>query len=59
MPSSWAAMSVKVLMLGLRVAAAWTLLSLVIVGFWVLALEVARRIGSKAVSKPPGWERYN
>jgi hypothetical protein len=49
MPSSWAAMSVKVLMLGLRVAAAWTLLSLVIVGFWVLALEVARRIGSKAV----------
>jgi hypothetical protein len=45
-------------MLVLRIAGAWTLLSLLTVGFWVLSLEFARRFGSKLVSKPRGWERY-
>jgi hypothetical protein len=46
------------LMVALRIAGAWTLLSLLTVGFWVLSLEFARRSGRKPVSKPPGWERY-
>jgi hypothetical protein len=45
-------------MVAVRIAGAWTLLSLLMVGFWVLSLEFARRFGSKPVSKPRGWERY-
>jgi hypothetical protein len=41
-------------MLVLQIAGAWTLLSLTMVGFWVLSLECARRFGSKPVSKPRG-----
>jgi hypothetical protein len=48
----------RVLILAVRIAAGWTLLSLLVVGFWVLGLELARRIGSRALSKPPGWQRY-
>ena len=35
------------LMLAFRIAAAWTLLSFLLVGFWVVGLEVAKRFGSK------------
>jgi len=45
-------------MVALRIAGAWTLLSLLTVGFSVLSLEFARRFGRKAVPKLPGWERY-
>jgi len=45
-------------MVALRIAGAWTLLSLLAVGFWVLSLESARRFGRKPVPKLPGWERY-
>jgi hypothetical protein len=45
-------------MVALRIAGAWTLLSLLTVGFWVLSLEFARLFGSKPVPKPRGWERY-
>ena len=51
-------MSGKALMVALRIAGAWTLLSLLTVGFWVLSLEFARRFGSKFVPKLPGRERY-
>jgi hypothetical protein len=56
---SRAAMSGTVLMAALRIAGAWTLLSLITVGFWVLSLEFARRFASKPVPKPRGRERYN
>ena len=51
-------MSGRVLMVALRIAGAWTLLSLLTVGFWVLSLEFAKRLGSKPVPKLPGRARY-
>jgi hypothetical protein len=51
-------MSGRVLMVVLRIAGAWTLLSLLTVGFWVLSLEFARRFGNKPVPQLPGRERY-
>ena len=35
------------LMLALRIALAWTLMSLLLTAFWMLLLEVGRRFGSK------------
>ena len=51
-------MSGGVLMVALRIAGVWTLLSLLMVGLWVLSLEFARRFGSKPVPQPSGRERY-
>ena len=51
-------MSGRVLMVALRIAGAWTLLSLLTVGLWVLSLEFARRFGRKPVPQSPGRERY-
>ena len=45
-------------MVALRIAGAWTLLSLLMVGLWVLSLEFARRFGGKPVPQPPGGARY-
>ena len=49
--------ALKVLTLALRIAIAWTLLSLLLTAFWVLLLEVGRRFGSRPASKPPALER--
>jgi hypothetical protein len=48
--------ALKVLTLAVRIAIAWTLLSLLLTAFWVLLLEVGRRFGSRPVSKPPARE---
>ena len=45
------------LMLALRIALAWTLMSLLLTGFWVLLLEVGRRFGRRPASKPPALEQ--
>ena len=42
----------KLLTLAVRIAIAWTLLSLLLVAFWVLLLEVGRRFGTTPASKP-------
>lgn len=47
----------KVLVLALRIAIAWTLLSLLFTAFWVLLLEVGRRFGSRPASKPFGRDK--
>jgi hypothetical protein len=44
------------LTLALRVALAWTLMSLVLTAFWVLLLEVGRRFGSRPALKPPALQ---
>jgi hypothetical protein len=44
--------ALKVLTLAGRIAIAWTLLSLLFIAFWVLLLEVGRRLGSRSVLKP-------
>jgi hypothetical protein len=48
--------ALKVLTLAVRIAIAWTLLSLLLTAFWVLLLEVGRRFGSRPASKPPARE---
>lgn len=48
--------ALKVLTLALRIAIAWTLLSLVFTTFWALLVEVGRRFPSRPPSKPPVWE---
>ena len=48
--------ALKVLALALRIAAAWTLLSLLFTAFGVLLLEVGRRFGGRPASKPPARE---
>ena len=47
----------KVLTLAVRIATAWTLLSLLSVTLWVLLLEVGRRFGIKPAPKAPCEER--
>jgi hypothetical protein len=42
----------KVLTLAMRIAMAWTLLSLLVTVVWCLLLEVGRRFGSRFASKP-------
>ena len=48
--------ALKVLTVAVRIAIAWTLLSLLLTALWVLLLEVGRRFGSRPSSKPPAWE---
>ena len=48
--------ALNVLALALRIAIAWTLLSLVLTTFWALLVEVARRFPSRPPSKPSVWE---
>ncbi len=50
--------ALKVLTLAMRIAIAWTLLSLLLTAFWVLLLEVGRRFGSRPASKPPAREEW-
>ena len=45
--------ALKALTLALRIAIAWTLLSLLLTTFWVLLLEAGRRFGGRPSSKPP------
>jgi hypothetical protein len=45
--------ALKVFTVAVRIAIAWTLLSLLLTAFWVLLLEVGRRFGSRPGSKPP------
>ena len=45
--------ALKVLTLAVRIAIAWTMLSLLLTAFWVLLLEVGRRFGSRPASKRP------
>ena len=48
----------KVLTLAVRIAIAWTLLSLLSITLWVLLLEVGRRFGTKPTSEAsPSEER--
>jgi len=42
----------KLLALAMRIAIAWTLLSLLLVAFWALLLEVGRRFGTRPASRP-------
>jgi hypothetical protein len=44
------------LMLALRIALAWTLVSLLLMAVWALLLEVGRRFGRGRASKPPASE---
>jgi len=46
----------KVLTLAVRIAIAWTLLSLLSITLWVLLLEVGRRFGIKPAPKAPPAE---
>src|SRR5262245_38227185 len=46
----------RMLMLAVRIALAWTLLSLLLTGFWALLLEVGKRIGRRADSRLPTRE---
>jgi hypothetical protein len=48
--------ALKVLTLAVRIAIAWTLLSLLLTAVWVLLLVVGRRFGSKPASKPSAPE---
>jgi len=41
----------KVITLAMRIAIAWTLLSLLSVALWALLLEVSRRFGSRPASR--------
>jgi hypothetical protein len=41
-----------VITLAMRIAIAWTLLSLLLTALWVVLLEVSRRFGSRPTSKP-------
>ena len=49
--------ALKLLLLALRIAIAWTLLSLLLSACWWLLLEVGRRFGSKPMKPPVGEER--
>ena len=46
----------KVLALAVRIAIAWTLLSLLLTALWALLVEVRRRFPSRPTSKSPVWE---
>ena len=46
----------KVLELALRIAIAWTLLSVLLTAVWALLLAAGRRFGSGPASKPPAEE---
>jgi hypothetical protein len=46
----------KVFALAVRIAIAWTLLSLLLTAFWALLVEVRRRFPSRPPSKSPVWE---
>ena len=48
--------ALKVLTLAMRIAIAWTLLSLLLTAFWVLLLEVGKRFASRSAPKPPPAE---
>ena len=48
--------ALKLFTLALRIAVAWTLLSLLFTAFWVLLLEVGRRFGGRPASRPPARE---
>lgn len=48
--------ALKVLELALRIAIAWTLLSLLSLALWALLPEVGRRLGSRGASRPPALE---
>ena len=48
--------ALKVLKLALRIAIAWTLLSLLVTAFWWLLMEVGRRFVGRPASKPPAPE---
>jgi hypothetical protein len=45
-----------VITLAMRIAIAWTLLSLLLTALWVVVLEVRRRFGRRPTSKPPAPE---
>ena len=46
----------KLLSLAVRIAIAWTLLSLLLTAFWCLLVELGRRFGTRPASKPPARE---
>ena len=48
--------ALKLLTLAVRVAVAWTLLSLLLTAFWWLLLEFGRRLGTRPASKPSAPE---
>ena len=48
--------ALKVLKLALRIAIAWTLLSVLLTALWALLLEAGRRFGSGPASKPTAQE---
>src|SRR5215469_3324468 len=48
--------ALKVLKLALRIAIAWTLLSVLLTALWALLLEAGRRLGSGPGSKPVARE---
>jgi hypothetical protein len=48
--------AVKILKLALRIATAWTLLSVLSISLWALLLEAGRRFGSGRASEPPAEE---
>ena len=48
--------ALKVLKLALRIAIAWTVLSVLSVALWALLLEAGRRFGSRLASVPPAQE---
>jgi hypothetical protein len=48
--------ALEVVTLAMRIAIAWTLLSLLVTAFWVVLLEVGRRFGNRATSRPPARE---
>jgi len=49
--------ALNVLTLAMRIAIAWTLLSLLLTAFWLLLLEVGKRFASRSAPKPPAEER--
>ncbi len=49
--------ALKLFTLAVRIAIAWTLLSLLMTALWVLLREVGTRFGSRPGSRPPGWEK--
>lgn len=48
--------ALKILKLALRIAIAWTLLSVLLTALWALLLEAGRRFGRGSDSKPPAPE---
>jgi hypothetical protein len=48
--------ALKALTFAVRIAIAWTLLSLLSAAFWAVLLAVGRRFGNRPASKPPAQE---